>query len=334
MTQEELKKLYGVPSNNEGTPSADKSYDDALATALRDQNYKAYFNTAIQQYNMKNNMNKYLNNELANQGLHSQGYGSSAHAGINNQAINLYSQNLANYQKEEQDITQGAYERTEEKAIEKDNQLVQFIANANEYGNTDAINKYMQNYGYMNEDGTYTDAWNNLDETRKAYIQSAIDEGKIESSSNQDYQTVLNYDDDAKLTAYDKKGNIINSSHWNEEYKAFSNDITLGNVSADTYIKFRNNREETMYLYYSDDGKIYYVNKETWEARVNAGATSKEYKTLSLAELKNMAKNQQDNKKVIYKTINDPTKAYSNAPTETTTLTPNITNNRFTKTQK
>lgn len=277
--EKELHELYGgsIPAGSEPSTT---TYDDALAKAKRDQNYKAYLNTAIQQYALKNNTQKYLNNELASRGLNTQGYGTSAHASINNQAINLYSQNMADYNATEQQITEDSYARDEAKGTEKDNQLVTFINQANELGNKDAINKYMQNYGYMDQSGRYTKEWYALDDDRRAYIQSVIDLGNDTAEQSQNkYGSVFSYgDNETKHTAYDKKGNVVNSNHWDKEYKKFSNDLVLGNLPTNTFVKFENTYGETMYLYYGNDGNTYYVNKETWLANANE-SNSKTYKT-------------------------------------------------------
>ena len=52
------RTLYSNPDKDEEKDV----YDDALAKAERDQNYKTYYNNAIQLYNMKLNTQKYLNN--------------------------------------------------------------------------------------------------------------------------------------------------------------------------------------------------------------------------------------------------------------------------------
>lgn len=271
--EKELAELYGSPTE-EPIMQKNNSYEDAKAKALSDQNYKAYLNTAIQQYSMKNNTQKYLNNELASRGLNSQGYGTSAHVGINNHAINLYNQNLQNYNQTEQQIQSDLLDRQEQLSAEKDNQLVTFLSQAE---NQEAINKYMQNYGYMNKDGSYTEEWNNLDPTRKAYIQSVVDMNNNQNTSQPQVGGVLEYADDKKLIAYDKNGKIINSSKWNEEYKALTKEMTAGVIQPNTYIKFENAYNESMYLYYSADGNIYYVNKEDWEKK--SGNNARVYQT-------------------------------------------------------
>lgn len=210
--------LYKEDSNLD---TSTNPYDDALAKAKRDQNYKSFYNTAIQLYNMKNNANKYLSNQLASQGLNTQGYGSSAQIGVNNQAANLYAENLQNYNNNEQEITNDAISRNESNQAEQDNQLVTFIQNSiANGGGTEQINKFLQNYGYMDESGNYTDKWNSLDDSRKAYIQSVIDgadtttepEGTISSNIKYNDMSLEKWLAYNELKAYD--WNSLKTSKW------------------------------------------------------------------------------------------------------------------------
>lgn len=69
MTNLDLEKIkgdYTYETNNQGSSDI---YQDSIKKALDDQNYKSYFDQVLQAYNVKKNTEKYLNNELAAQGL-------------------------------------------------------------------------------------------------------------------------------------------------------------------------------------------------------------------------------------------------------------------------
>lgn len=267
----------GQPGSSGGNGTV---YDDAMAKALREQNYKSYFETAIQNYNMKANSEKYLANELAAKGLGTQGYGSSAAAGVQNTAMNMYSQNLDNYNKTEQEITMGNYERaerekleSEQKQTELDNQVVGFIQNAITYGaDKDAINGLLSNYGYMEKDANgnyvFTDKWESLSDESKAYISSVIDSKDFVDDPNADmptYGTEYNYDKGKNISGYDADGNLVKRKGWfNDENSYMNTAIEKGEVKPGTYIALVNSKGERLYIYYGTDGKMYNMSHEEY----------------------------------------------------------------------
>lgn len=126
---------------------------------LKEQNYTALRDKQIQLENAKNNALKYTQNQLASQGLGSQGYGSSTNAGIYNNYMNAFAneghtiaeQNTALDIQKQQEINQ-----LREKNL---NGLYTDLEYAME--NTDDINKvnqYLANMGFgtANEDGSFT----------------------------------------------------------------------------------------------------------------------------------------------------------------------------------
>lgn len=262
---------YGDGSGNSlttNTISNSSVYDDALAKAKREQNYKSYYNTAIQAYNMKNRAQKYLDNALASQGLNTQGYGSSAHVGINNEALNLYAQAQSDYNNNEMQITEDAINRYDQKQTEQDNQLITFIQNAIDNGDKDAINKYLQNYGYLDEYGNQTDKWNNLDDDRKAFIQSVID-GKDLGTANDNMGNYYNNQDAFKAGTYiNRNGEVYTlgegfSNECNELFTKISN----GTYKYGTTIHMKNKWGDDIYLEYTKDGvrqitKQEYINSD------------------------------------------------------------------------
>lgn len=136
-------------------------YMDEIQKALHDKNYKALLQSDIAAYNLKMNTQKYLDQNLAAQGLNSQGYGTSAHVGVENQAQNLYAQNLENYNRNEADYLAEAQERKTNKEAqdelelqENEKQLITYLQGTD--GSDEQIAEQMSNYGYVRaEDGRW-----------------------------------------------------------------------------------------------------------------------------------------------------------------------------------
>ena len=264
--QEEENKQ---PSTTSVTPKdvyGSSIYDDALAKAKREQNYKAYYNSAIQAYNMKNRAQKYLDNALANQGLNTQGYGSSAHVGINNQAINLYSQAQSDYNTNAQQITEDAMNRKEEKDTELDNQLITFIQNAIDNGDYDSIDKYLENYGYK-KDGE----WTNLSDDRQAYIRSMIDTAGDTSSTNQWAQYYSSIDDLLGSNYSNRNGETYTIGEgFNNQTNTLFDELNKGTIGVGDYVHMNNNWGDNVYFVVTKNG-LKQVTQEEYTQNCNGG---------------------------------------------------------------
>lgn len=145
---------YKGPTLPEQDPSA--VYMDEIQRAASEKNYKALLQSDIAAYNLKLKTQKYLDDMLADQGLGSSGYGTSAHVGVENRAANLYAQNLENYNQAQSDALAAAQERKSNEELDRDKALMNYLANSN--GTDDSIDRYMKTYGYsMDENGNWTD---------------------------------------------------------------------------------------------------------------------------------------------------------------------------------
>ena len=250
--KDDVKKKYSQETD-------ETVYDDALAELERSQNYKAYYDQAIQTYNMKQNTQKYMNNMLQNQGLAGTGYGSSMQAGINNQAMNAYAQNMADYAQAEARTTANAYERYNERTEEEDNQLALFLSSADSKEGKD---KYLQNFGYMDANGNYTDKWNSLDENRKAYIQSVYDT----YGQDQGTSTGVSYNANnlSSIQFKDDKGEIKNFDEQTigqVQYALSTGQIEEGGVIALGHYNGKGRDSSYVYLKY-ENGQFVRITEE------------------------------------------------------------------------
>ena len=186
--------LYGRDLTSDNPENV---FMDEIHKAVSEKNYKSLLQSNVAAYNLKKNAQKYLKDSLDAQGLGTQGYGTTAHLGIENQAQNLYAQNLENYSQRETDALTEAQERkrAEEEAEQakleaewqrKDNELVTFLQGTD--GSDEQIAARMDNYGYvLANDGHWykKDADGNPDMSAPAseYIQNYVeyvkDNGKV-----------------------------------------------------------------------------------------------------------------------------------------------------------
>lgn len=188
---------------SERDPSSwEEYYQSEALKAAREENYKLLLNNQMSLYNLKRNSEKNLANELAAQGLGTQGYGTSANVGLSNEYMRQLSEARSDYDEEERDLNlqEAQYEaereeqdkaEAEQDAIETDNQLYQFLSAAG--GDEEKINRYMQIYGYgkdeakgkwykTNEDGSL-----NYDQPASSYLEAAIYGATNGSTSTGEY---------------------------------------------------------------------------------------------------------------------------------------------------
>ena len=150
--EEELYEYYDENLENQA-----QSVQDYYNMA-REQRYTDLLNQEIEMENSKQNALKYTQNQLANQGFDSQGYGSSVQAGI----YNNYANNIAQAQSDYSfDISGKNYEeqqqlnniRLQDSALKQENQNAQYdqilslISGASSKENMD---KYLNTFGYEN----------------------------------------------------------------------------------------------------------------------------------------------------------------------------------------
>ena len=170
----------GGPRSSQGLTGDFDAGDDPLMDEIRkyeaEKNYKALFSANIAAYNRKIQAHKYLDDSLRSQGLGTQGYGTSAHVGVENGAAQLFQQNQQDYAEAERAADAEAQTRADARAdkdeaalTERENQLVTFLQYSD--GSDESIAKYMGNYGYTMKDGKWVDAQGN---EASAYVLSAI----------------------------------------------------------------------------------------------------------------------------------------------------------------
>lgn len=246
------------------------SYEDTIAkeqaNALANKNYKDYLNTSMQLFNYRNRARKYLNNQLASQGLNTQGYGSTINAGVDNSVINAYTQVANQYNESQNQVAQDYLSAVNENAIERDNQLATFITNdINTTGGAN-IDQYLINYGYKDENGNYTDLWNNLDSSRRSYLESLM-VGASGNNATQQYGSAVdtsNYEN--RVYYYSKDGSTQSDTIQNKfrvEFDGLASRMARGEIPNGSYIKLTNGYGDNLYLIYQN-GQYYYITENQY----------------------------------------------------------------------
>lgn len=185
-------------TNTSSNTSTDSSTyeDDLTAQLLRDENWKALYNTRIQLANARALGQKYYADEIANSGYASQGYGSSLAASQNTAYANAVQNAYEDYYSQENEITQDLISRTDNAQTELDEQVITFLQNA---ADESAAYNILKNYGYLEQDDNglwhFTDSFNSLDDTRKAYIISALETAGWENPDVTNANYVYNVSD-------------------------------------------------------------------------------------------------------------------------------------------
>ncbi len=202
---EDLIKKYTEIQASDNT-NEDNPYSDEISRYLTEKNYKDYFNTAVQNYNRSQLLQKNLRANLNASGFGSQGYGATQIANANNDLLRSYAEAQNTFNETQTNIDLDAYDRYTQNQQTRLNELSSFLQNAT---NEEELNSYLKNYGILNEDGTY-----NLDgftDNQKANILSQIDFAKqnlgLSGQNNTTIQNLISKDP----TPYSSIDDLLNS---------------------------------------------------------------------------------------------------------------------------
>lgn len=140
----------GSSSNNTSNSSTNNQYYQMAI----DKEYSALLNKEIALENAKQMAMKYTQNQMANQGMSTQGYGSTTNSSIANQYLNAYNNANAEYQDNVSNINM--QQAQDEKAANEElyQQTVALIQGATDINQ---LNNYLvnQGYGHVDKDGVF-----------------------------------------------------------------------------------------------------------------------------------------------------------------------------------
>lgn len=237
------------------------------------QEYTTLLDKEIQLENAKSNALKYANNQMANSGFATQGYGNSANLGIYNNYLNAFNQANAEYNSNVNNLN---YQKYQEDLVSKNDRFESVTQMMIQASNEDQLNNLMRDYGYGDYDsnGNFVlgnkpedmsdDDWNQLkyyynltrdnvsdDEYSKTY-------GDISSWSQAEY---VNSSGSTK-TIYD---------NFQYESSALWANIDAGKYKYGTTIKLQNGSGEVIYVQWTRNG-LRFSNEETYKNSKNKDA--------------------------------------------------------------
>lgn len=290
-----VRELYlsdqGNGEDKGGDANLDSVYEDAMSRSIKTQNYKDFYNAAIQNRVFEQNSQKYLNNTLASQGLNNMGYGTSMMAGITNAANNRSSEAYDAYLQANREADQAALSRQEDNI----DSLLQEIAAGGE--RSAELNQFLVNAGYMDPDGNYTESFNALTPAQQARIKNAMAIANAAKGNTGESATGISLDALKARTFGDDRDAQTMDAKFNYELTALNNAVNNGNIKAGEVVKMTNsNTGETAYVRYNADGTYNIVteddyNKAESKSEVKGGKWVKQ-------TVQNNTQSQTDNQKL------------------------------------
>ena len=266
-----INKYYSAVNNSENntepntseTTNNSSNQQSNYYDLARKQEFTTLLDKEIQLENAKANALKYTNNQLANAGLNTQGYGSSANTGIYNQylnaltsAKNTYDTNVNNINLQEQEAGNDRFESittmlTQASTLEQMNNLLQDYG----YGTVDSEGNFNFN---EKPEGISDDDWYQI----KYYYN--LQKNNIGAIDN--VTTGAAWDGTDNFYYYDSKGSFTGSTDtFSEQANTLKARINSGIMRPGTYIVLVNPSGNRAYLYYGKDGSIKYVSSAIYE---------------------------------------------------------------------
>lgn len=254
-----LGKNYNA-GTNAFNPDAKVSNDylDEYQKLADAKDYQTLLDKSVADYNLKMNTQKYLNNQLANQGLNNSGYGSSLQAGTQNAYMNLLGQDYSNYQNSVRQNYQDALSRQETASKENDEQVITYLNSAT---TQDQLDQVLSDYGYsdISKAPAYVRAMYNLKSSAIANQETAST-GKIALS------------DLGNVAISSDNGSETFASKFGYELNAINNAVARGELSSGEVLRIVNGYDGTeSYLRYNADGTFTIASSGDYDKATSKG---------------------------------------------------------------
>ena len=241
--------------------------DDATAKALREQNYKKYFNQQLQLDAAQKKANLYFQQGLEQQGLGSTGGSDISRTMMNNAYMNQAQANLGTYQDTENSITADNASRWQTEQASKDQNFLSQLNSIGEMTNLSAsdrqqlIDKLIANYGY--NDGSSEVIKSAIDTARAQLSPSNMPKGGNASWYNSDNAIT---DTAALKSSMGNWGTALSDTlKYIEKVGPEANGMVFQLVSSGY---------DNAYLYY-DNGKYYRITEAQADNLVKNGAKAR-----------------------------------------------------------
>lgn len=230
---------------------ANEITDDASAKALREKNYKSYFNTQLQLAATRELGNKYYQESLQRQGMGSSGEGTTGNVLMNNAFMNAQANNLGNYQQQEAQITADNATRYQNELASRD---ANFISQLNTIGQMEAdfeqknklIDELVANYGYGND--------------ASSAVQSSIALARAQANNGTPSGVSASWFNSQNAIA-DTDTLKESLKYYNKPLETMVSDVNVNGAATDNSVYALNNGTTTVYIYYYK-GNYYRISKD------------------------------------------------------------------------
>lgn len=241
--------------------------DDATAKALREQNYKKYFNQQLQLDAAQKKANLYFQQGLEQQGLGSTGGSDISRTMMNNAYMNQAQANLDSFQDTESNITADNASRWQTEQASRDQNFLSQLNSIDEMADISSteklqlIDKLIANYGY--------------NDSSSEVIKSAIDTARAQlTPSNMPKGGDSSwYNNDTAVT--DTQALKSSMGNWGQALSDTLKYIEkVGPEANGMVFQLRSSDYDNAYLYY-DNGKYYRITKAQADNLVKNGAKAR-----------------------------------------------------------
>ena len=247
------------------TPVTGSGSTNPYYEMARKQNYTALLDKEIQLESARQNAMRLTNNQIAAQGLQSQGYGASANTGVNTSYMNALARASSDYQTNNQALMQQQYE--EEKANSDD--IFQSVTTmASQATDMETLNSLFVDYGYGSVDsegnfafgskpeGMSDNDWNQLKYYYKLQTQAIENSAATNGISYNSIDSWKSgtYSYDGKTYSFGDKFNKESNYIWAE--------ANAGKYEYGTTIEMTNADGHTVYIQWTENGFTQVTRKE------------------------------------------------------------------------
>ena len=249
--KQRLATYMGVSPQNTTEPSeGEQPKQQDKYEALEYTSYKDMLSSKIQAAAAKEQAQKYIETGINASGFAGQGIADSTKLGIQSSYLKAIGQADEAHTASMVDIAKQRADEEELQSNERWQSAMTMLQQARSQEDID----YVKNNFYDSM----------TDEQKKMfdYYAASYSSDFVDDSAN----TAGEYSyGDKKAYAYDANGGSIQTKgKFNNENETLNSAIATGKIEKGTYIQLHNNRNESVYLYYDTNGKLYYVSKDTY----------------------------------------------------------------------
>lgn len=264
---------YKQYASNDETNNNSSTTNDYYEMA-KNQEYASLLDKEIELENAKSNALKLTNNQIASQGIATQGYGSSQMSGITGRYLNAYESANREYQSNISSLNQQQHQEQITNDADKFESITTMMSQANDI---DQMNSLLTDYGYGSyvkddkgndvfefgekPEGMSDDDWYQM----KYYYnlqKSAIEQNNTVEEYAATYRDLGSWRTATYLTNDGKTKTI--EKEFKYESNALWTKITAGQYTYGTTIKMQNGSGDVVYVQWTQNG-LKMTDKKTYD---------------------------------------------------------------------